>query len=124
MAKNANSAPPTLNILSPPPAKGTDEAVDTLLKGNGFRLERIVSHGQASPAGFWYGQDEAEWVLLVAGRARLAIEGETEDRELRPGDSMFLPAHCRHRVAWTDPAQPTVWLALFADERLSPAPAI
>ena len=124
MAKNTESAPPISNILSPPPAGGVDEAVDTLLKGIGFRLERIVSHGQASPAGFWYDQDEAEWVLVVAGRARLTIEGEAEDRELGPGDSLFLPAHCRHRVAWTDPDQPTVWLAIIIDEHLSPKPVV
>jgi len=24
-----------------------------------------------------------------------------------------LPAKCRHRVDWTDPDEPTVWLAVF-----------
>jgi cupin 2 domain-containing protein len=91
-----------------------------LLKGDGVRIERIVSYGQASPAGFWYEQDEAEWALVLCGRARLTIEGETKDRELAAGDSVFLPAHCRHRVAWTQPGQPTVWLAIFVDPRLSP----
>ena len=124
MAKNTNSALPTSNILSSLPVLGADEAVEALLKGSGFRLERIVSHGQASPAGFWYDQDDAEWVLLVTGQARLTIEGEAENRELGPGDHLFLPAHCRHRVAWTDPDQPTVWLALFVDARLSPAAVV
>jgi cupin 2 domain-containing protein len=124
MAQKSNSAPPTSNILSPLPAMGAGEAVATLLKASGFRLERIVSHGQASPAGFWYDQDEAEWVLVVTGRARLAIAGEADNRELGPGDSLFLPAHCRHRVAWTDPDQPTVWLTLFVDERLAPTPVV
>jgi cupin 2 domain-containing protein len=124
MARKTNPVPATLNILSPLPAIGADEAVDTVVKGNGFRLERIVSHGQASPAGFWYDQNDAEWVMVVTGRARLTIEGEAEDRALAPGDSLFLPAHCRHRVAWTDPDQPTVWLALFVDARLSPAPIV
>jgi cupin 2 domain-containing protein len=122
MAKMTNSVPPTSNILMPLPALGADESVGTLLKGNGFRLERIVSHGQASPAGFWYDQDDAEWVLVVTGKARLTIEGEGADRELLPGDSVFLPAHCRHRVAWTRPDQPTVWLTIFIDQRLSPKP--
>jgi cupin 2 domain-containing protein len=124
MAKKTHSLPPTLNILSPLPTTGADEAIVTLVKGDGFRLERIVSHGQASPAGFWYDQDDAEWVLVLMGRARLTIEGEAEDRELRAGDSLFLPAHCRHRVAWTDPDQPTVWLAVFVDARLSPTPIV
>ena len=123
MSKKMTSAPPTLNILSGLPPSGADEATETLLQGDGIRLERIVSTGQTSPAGFWYDQHEAEWVLVMSGRARLTIEGEADDRELGPGDSLFLPAHCRHRVAWTQPGQPTVWLAIFVDPRLAPEPA-
>ena len=118
------TAPPTLNILSSLPAPRGDEAIDTLLRGSGIRVERIASHGQASPAGFWYDQNEAEWVLVLRGRARLSIEGEAQDRALGPGDSVFLPAHCRHRVAWTSPDEPTVWLTIFVDAQLSPKPAV
>jgi cupin 2 domain-containing protein len=32
---------------------------------------------------------------------------------LGPGDSLELPAHCRHRVDATQADPPTVWLALF-----------
>jgi len=116
------TAPPTLNLLAGLPPAGAEEAVETLLRGDGVRVERIVSHGQASPDGYWYDQDEAEWVLVLSGRARLTIEGETEDRALGPGDSVFLPAHCRHRVAWTEPRTPTVWLAIFVDARLRAGP--
>jgi len=113
MTDDASGAPPTRNLLSPLPPPGADEAVTTLLQRPGVRLERIVSNGQASPPGFWYDQDEAEWVLVLAGAARLEIEGEAAARTLAPGDSLFLPARCRHRVAWSDPHAPTVWLALF-----------
>lgn len=89
-----------------------EEQVSTLLEAAGFVLERIVSTGQASPPGFWYDQDRAEWVVLLRGSAGLELEGEPAPRTLRPGDWMHLPAHARHRVAWTDPDQPTVWLAL------------
>ncbi len=123
MTEKIASAPPTLNILSGLPPQGADEAVETLLQGEGIRVERIVSHGQASPDGFWYDQPEAEWVLVVSGRARLSIEGEADDRVLGPGDSVFLPAHCRHRVAWTQAGEPTVWLAIFVGARLAPEPA-
>ena len=123
MSQKMTPAPPTSNILAALPPPGADEAIETLLKGDGIRLERIVSYGHASPAGFWYDQHEAEWVLLMSGRARLTIEGEAEDRELGPGDRLFIPAHCRHRVAWTQPGEPTVWLAIFVDPRLSPEPA-
>ncbi len=116
-------SPPVLNILDGLPPRGADEAIETLLTGDGIRVERIVSHGHASPADSWYDQSEAEWVLVISGRARVSIEGEAEDRVLGPGDSVFLPAHCRHRVAWTQPGEPTVWLAIFVDPRLAPEPA-
>jgi cupin 2 domain-containing protein len=95
-----------------PQSPEANERVDTLLDRADFRIERIVSTGQVTPAGEWYDQAADEWVLLVSGRARLEIEGEGVERELGPGDYVFLPAHCRHRVAWTDPDQATVWLAV------------
>lgn len=117
-----NAASPTSNILACLPSPGAEEAIETLLNGDGLRVERIVSDGHASPAGFWYDQGEAEWVLLLRGHARLEIEGEARERELGPGDSVFLPAHCRHRVTWTMPGESTVWLAIFADPRLALEP--
>ena len=117
------SGPPTLNLLTPLPNASPDEIVDLLASADGVRLERIVSHGQASPDGLWYDQFEAEWVLVLAGNARLAIEGENDERALGPGDSLYLPPRCRHRVTWTDPDRPTVWLALFIDAELAPEPA-
>ncbi len=94
------------------------EVVDTLLQGRGLRVERIISFGQASPEGFWYDQAQAEWVLVLAGQARLQIEGEAAERSLGPGDALLLPRRCRHRVTWTAPDEPTVWLAIFSDEPL------
>jgi len=76
------------------------------------RLERIVSTGHATPPGEWYDQDRDEWVVVLRGRARVRIEGEAEDRRLSVGDHLLLRAHVRHRVEWTDPTAPTVWLAL------------
>lgn len=93
-----------------------EERFETLLSRPGLRLERIVSTGQASPPGFWYDQADAEWVLLVAGRAALRFEDEAEPRLLAPGDWLLIPPHRRHRVEWTDAAAPTVWLALHCDE--------
>lgn len=77
------------------------------------RIERIASFGQASPPGFWYEQEEDEWVALLEGEAVLEWEGGTRER-LVPGDWVFLPARQRHRVAWTAPGRPTLWLAVFA----------
>jgi cupin 2 domain-containing protein len=89
-----------------------DEQVVELLSTADVRIARIVSTGHASPPGFWYDQDRAEWVMLLAGSAGLLFEGEAEPRPLKPGDYIHIGAHRRHRVAWTDPAQPTIWLAI------------
>jgi cupin 2 domain-containing protein len=102
-----------VNLLFPLPDAYKDEAVDTLLTRPGLRIERIVSRGQASPPGFWYDQAEGEWVLLLAGAARLRFADEPEPRLLNPGDELDIAPHRRHRIDWTDPATPTVWLALY-----------
>ncbi len=88
------------------------ERVDVLIDTRDLRLERIVSLAAASAPGFWYDQIRPEWVLLLAGAARLRFVDEAQDRVLGPGDFLYLPAGRRHRVEWTDPDQPTVWLAL------------
>ena len=100
-------------LLRDLPDAGVGEVSDTVLAAPGLRIERIVSLGQTSPPGFWYDQPEAEWVLLLAGAARLRFADEDEERALGPGDWVDIAAHRRHRVAWTDPEHPTVWLAVF-----------
>ncbi len=88
------------------------EWFDVLVQTPNARVERILSHGQATPEGAWFDQVEDEFVLLLKGAARLQIEGEPIPRELREGDWLMLPAHCRHRVTWTDPDAPSLWLAV------------
>jgi len=102
-----------VNLLSPLPDADAAECIDTLLTRRDLRIERIVSRGQASPPGFWYDQGEGEWVVLLAGAARLRFADETEACLLRPGDWIDIAPHRRHRVDWTDPEVPTVWLAVF-----------
>ena len=89
-----------------------EELIQVLLKTESFRLERIVSLGQATPPGEWYDQETHEWVLLLKGSAGLRFEGEPETHILRPGDALPIPAHRRHRVEWTAPGEKTIWLAL------------
>ena len=101
-----------MNLLFPLPDARAAEYVAALFTRPGLRLERIVSLGQASPPGFWYDQPEGEWVLLLAGAARLRFADETEARLLGPGDWLDIAPHRRHRVDWTDPENPTVWLAV------------
>jgi cupin 2 domain-containing protein len=94
-----------------------DEAVETLAEAAEVRIERIVSHGHASPPDFWYDQDQNEWVLVLKGAARLRFEGEAEAVEMKPGDFLDIPAHKRHRVEWTAPNEPTLWLAVYYGSR-------
>jgi cupin 2 domain-containing protein len=112
-----------MNLLCDLPDVRAAEITDLIVAGPGVRIERIVSFGQSSPAGFWYDQPEAEWVLLLAGAARLRFADETQARMLGPGDAVAIAAHRRHRVEWTDPATPTVWLAVFYQEAKNAEPA-
>ena len=75
------------------------------------RIERIVSNGQASAPDFWYDSTDDEWVLVISGSAAVEVDDGTT-HTLGAGDWLHLPAHCRHRVARTDAAQPTIWLAI------------
>jgi len=88
------------------------ERFENLLETNAIILERIISRASSSPAGEWYDQERSEWVVLLKGSAGLRIEGDQDILELMPGDYVFLPAHLRHRVEWTDANVETVWLAL------------
>ena len=98
------------NLFVNIPAKLPEELFETILHKPGLRIERIVSHGHASPPELWYDQPQGEFVVLVQGKARLQFEDVTID--LIPGSYIDIPAHCRHRVEWTDPTQPTIWLAI------------
>jgi cupin 2 domain-containing protein len=99
------------NLFADIPDDLPDELIQPLLSTPGLRIERIVSMGHSSPEGFWYDQEASEWVLLLEGAARLKFDGE-EPIELRPGMFVNIPAHRRHRVEWTDPHEPTIWLAI------------
>jgi len=103
------------NLLDDLPDASGTEILDTLLARKGLRVERIVSHGQATPEGEWYDQDEDEWVLVLAGNTEILMESETSPRRLSAGDFLFLPARCRHRVTRTAHDEPTVWLAVHME---------
>lgn len=108
--------PEVIPFFDVPDELPDQEVFEVLMEGRkegGFRLERILSCGQVSPDGFWYDQECDEWVLLIQGRARLAFEdGELV---LGPGDSLLIPAGCRHRVTFTSASPPCLWLALHGD---------
>ena len=100
----------TNNLFVHLPQHLPDELFTTLLDAANVRIERIVSHGHASPEGFWYDQDQHEWVMVLKGAARLRFEDDTI--EMKPGDFIDIPGHKKHRVEWTTPDEPTLWLAV------------
>jgi len=99
------------NIFDQIPECASEEHMMELLSAEGIRIERIVSFGQGSPAGFWYDQPENEWVLLLEGSAQLRFEDRVVD--LSKGDCLNIPAGRRHRVEKTSETGRTVWLAVF-----------
>lgn len=100
------------NLFANIPAASANEIVEVLHEGRQVKIERIISLGHASPPDFWYDQPSDEWVLLVSGAARLRFEDESAAQEMKPGDYCHIAARRRHRVEWTDPAAPTIWLAI------------
>jgi len=101
------------NLISELPAAIQEEAVDVLLQIESVRIERIVSTGQQSPPGFWYDQPEHEWVVVLSGAAALLLDDADELVRLKQGDAFNIPAGKKHRVEWTSPDEPTIWLAIF-----------
>ena len=101
------------NIYTSIPADIPEELFQVILKTGNARIERIVSKGHSSPEGFWYNQDQNEWVILLRGNAHLLFEGSDDIIELKTGDHIHIPAHTRHRVEWTEPKGETIWLAIM-----------
>jgi cupin 2 domain-containing protein len=101
------------NLFGDLPISLPEEVVEVLVEGQGVRIERVISTGQASPEGFWFDQRRAEWVAVLKGEAELLFEGDDEPVAMKPGDYVLIPAHRRHRVEWTTPTEPTIWLAVF-----------
>jgi cupin 2 domain-containing protein len=94
------------------PAECPEELFETLCSAENVKIERIVSNGQASPEGFWYDQEQNEFLLVVQGSAGLKIEGEDHIVVLKTGDYLNIGSHVKHRVEWTASACKTIWLAV------------
>ena len=100
------------NLFAGIPDTLAAEQITALLTTPNVRIERIVSRGHTSPPDFWYDQPQAEWVIVLAGSAAVASDGETSPRTPRSGDHLHIPAHAKHRVVSNDAGEPTVWLAV------------
>ena len=102
LASEGDAMPVPGNLFAGLSGKAAAEAVETLVRSPASRP------GRRAHRGFWYDEPLDEWVVVLSGAAGLLVEGERGPRTLRAGDHVHLPAHCRHRVEWTDAARPTV----------------
>ncbi|MEI6891031.1 MAG: cupin domain-containing protein [Pontiella sp.] len=102
-----------MNLFSEIMERLPEEQVEVLAESSTVRIERVVSEGHASPDGFWYDQEQNEWVLLVSGSA--VLEFEDGERKMNPGDHILIPAHQKHRVVSTSSPEKAIWLAVFYD---------
>lgn len=104
------------NIFDDIPLHLPDELFTMLLESKNLRIERIISHGHASAADFWYDQPQHEWVIVLKGAARLHFEDGMV--EMKPGDFINIPAFKKHRVDWTTPDEQAVWLGVRYGDQL------
>jgi cupin 2 domain-containing protein len=104
------------NIFAEIPVQFSTELFQTLAENPHVKIERILSQGQASAPDFWYTQAHAEWVILLQGQARLQFAKDSTIIMLTAGDYLFIPAHEKHRVDWTDPSTTSIWLAIHLYE--------
>jgi cupin 2 domain-containing protein len=90
------------------------ECLEELCRSKSFRVERITSSGQSSPADFCYDQPWDEWVLVLQGWAVIQLLEPEEAVHLSSGDWLMIKAHRQHRVFATSHKPVTIWLAVHA----------
>ena len=99
------------NFFQDIPKTLDNEFLEVIVQGSQVKIERIVSRGHTSPRSGWYNQNQNEWVMVLQGAAILTLE-DGEQIRLSSGDHLTIPAHCKHRVSWTEPQTDTIWLAV------------
>lgn len=103
------------NFFSKLPENSGEEIFEELINTPNLKIERIISNGHSTAPGEWYDQNNAEWVILLAGTAELLFSGG-ERIKMDPGDYIHIPAHERHRVESTSKDVPAIWLAVHYKE--------
>mgnify|MGYP003658629182 CR=1 FL=1 len=99
------------NLFDSMPGDLEQEVFSTIVQSENVKVERIVSRGHTSPASGWHDQVENEWVIVLAGEARLLFE-DNREVHLLAGGYINIPSHTKHKVIWTPPDIQTVWLAI------------
>ena len=97
------------NIYELPPVPFLAELVTDLHRDAGIRIERIVSTGQTTD---WLNQNETEFVILIQGNATLEFD-DGREVTMKPGDTILIKPHQRHRVTFTSTEPPCIWLCVF-----------
>ena len=82
------------------------EDFTTLMEHKNIKITRIVSSANVEP--IEYVQDEDEWVVVIEGKATLLLEDE--EKVLKKGDTLFIPAKTSHMVLKIKDG--TIWLAI------------
>ena len=82
------------------------ETFTTLLEHKNIKINRIVSSSDTEPVE--YIQDEDEWLVLLEGEATLLVNDE--EKLLKKGETLFIPAKVPHKVLKTNDG--TVWLTV------------
>ncbi|HZJ95371.1 MAG TPA: cupin domain-containing protein [Thiopseudomonas sp.] len=100
------------NIFELIPEQISEELFENIVTGENLRIERIISKGHSTADNQWYDQEEHEWVMVLKGQAKLEF-ADHSIVHLEAGSHINIPAHTRHRVAWTQPDTETVWLAVY-----------
>ena len=98
-----------MNIFDIPELPLENELTSILIESKNVRIERIVSTGQVSD---WYDQVEAEFVVLLQGRAKIEFDDGTVSI-LSVGDMLNIPPHKKHKVIYTSTEPPCIWLCVF-----------
>ena len=98
------------NIFSNISSNTKDEILETLVRNESCKIERIISNTHSTEKNKWYDQDKNEFVLLLKGSAELLFF-PNELIKLKEGDYLIIPSHKKHRVEKT--AEETIWLTVF-----------
>ena len=101
----------TTNLFQNIPNNLPEEFFETIAQSDNIKIEKIISDGHTSPPGFWYNQDQNEFVIVLKGNAILKFEDGTTQK-MSEGDYQIIPAHKKHRVSYTDNSIQTIWLVV------------
>lgn len=102
-------SPPDGNVFTDAEPPTTGERFESLLRHGNVHIERILSSAVPEPG--TYVQGQAEWVVVLQGRAALTVGGQR--CVLDAGDYLYIAPGVPHTVDETETG--TLWLAVHID---------